>query len=437
MIVDLKRNVLRLFVLTIESRLFESANMSKLVPQTIVIGVLVAWNVLPAVAQPAPDGSPSSPSFAQPAPDGTTYRETPATEDLLRQRISNLVKAECQRWGIPGYALAVVKDERIFYQAGFGLADIEARRPVTPETVFGLASVTKTFTALALLDLVDRGLIDLDQTVGTYLPDVRPKWKRLTIRQLASMTAGMRKGIPRECAWVEEMRILERLPLLSEPGSNFAYSNPSYRLLGTIIERVTGKPYLQVIRDLITTPLSMPMTGIPETLSQTGLLSAAYSDENGNGPLRKIVYKPTATSYSAGMLFSNVIDMSRYAGALMNRMIISPQGYQTLWFDRPPLPSGAPSNWAFGWGSAIDKRYGQRRIGMNGGDPAVSSTVLIFPESGIAVIGLSNLHKPPVYRIARMVARIVLGLEQDGAGDEPLEGEGLPPSDINQAQEYP
>lgn len=380
----------------------------------VLLSSLLTLN-FPASAQP--DQNPYSQPQQMLAPPQLSG------EDLLRQRIGNLVQAQCQELNIPGYALAIVKDGKLFYSAGFGLADMEQRRPATAETIFGLASVTKTFTALALLSLVDRGQINLDGTVATYLPEVRGNWRNLTIRQLASMTAGIPKGIPREVDWPDEMQILEKQPLLYPPGSNYTYSNPSFRLLGTIIEKVTGTPYLKVVRDLITDPLNMPCTGAPERLMQTGLVAAPYGDQMGQGPLRRIEYKRSAISFSAGILFSNVLDLARYAQALMDRKVVSPAAYEQLWFNRPGLPNGQPSNWAFGWGSTIDPTFQQRRIGMNGGDPAVSSTVLIFPDSRTAIIGLSNLNKPPVYRIARMVARMVLGAEQSGALNETPEGE--------------
>lgn len=348
-----------------------------------------------------------------------------ASDAELRKRLSALVEQQCQVNNIPGYAISVVKDGRIFFQAGFGLADIESRRPVMPETIFGLASVTKTFTALCLLMLVDRGLINLDSTADRYLPDVPGRWAKLTIRQLATMTAGLPKGLPHELPWPQEMRVLGKKPLLFAPGTDYCYSNPGYRLLGSIIEKVTGRPYAQVVADFITGPLAMPSTGPPEMLSQTGLIAAPYGDNQGTAPVHRIAYKPSEISFAAGMLFSNVIDLSRYAQSLLdNTVMLSRQAYETLLYDRPPLPSGRRSNWAFGWGSKLDAGAGnQRRIGMNGGDPAVASTILMFPDSRLIVIGLSNIHKPGVYRIAQMAGGLMLACSQEPPQTEAPEGE--------------
>ncbi|HEY9870009.1 MAG TPA: serine hydrolase domain-containing protein [Candidatus Obscuribacterales bacterium] len=415
----------------------------RLLVRVLVAALVVLSAPPPVCAQPAGQRFPQ-PSTGQPpaplvqtgppaplfqtGPVGAGMEPAPtsgAGDSELRQRLAALIAQQCQTNNIPGYAISVVKDGRIFFQSGFGLADIESRRPVTPETIFGLASVTKTFTALCLLMLVDRGQINLDDSVDRYLPDLSGHWAKLTIRQLATMTAGLPKGLPRELPWPQEMRVLEKEPLLFSPGTDYCYSNPSYRLLGSVIEKVTGRPYAQVVAELITGPLSMASTGPPEMLFQTGLIAAPYGDDKGTAPVHRIAYKPSEISFSAGMLFSNVIDLSRYAQSLLdNRVMLSPQGYRTLLYDRPPLPSGQPSNWAFGWGSRVDAGLGnQRRIGMNGGDPAVSSTILLFPDSRLIVIGLSNIHRPEVYRIAQMAARLILAYRQIPTEAEAPEGE--------------
>jgi len=311
----------------------------------------------------------------------------------------------------------------VIHQGGYGYADIDGRKPVTPHTVFGLASLTKTFTALTLLWLVDRGMVRLDDTLDVYLGHLPPQWQKLTIRQLASMQAGMRKGIPRERPWPEEMKALEKMPLLFPPGSASEYSNPSYRILGNVIEKVTGKPYLQVVREVILDPLGMSTTGTTSELQATGLVSTPYDNQQGKAPLRVIGYKDLALSFAAGMLASTSADLALYVRALMNRSILSPVGYETLWIRRPPLPNGNPCNWAFGWGSTHRPLYGgQLSIGMNGGDPAVASTIIILPESQLAVIALSNLQSKPLYRLPRRVLSTVLstlGYAEAAAQPEP------------------
>jgi CubicO group peptidase (beta-lactamase class C family) len=355
------------------------------------------------------------------------------TEDLdaaLRQQIDILVQTRMQEQSIPGYSLSVVKDGRIILHNSYGLANIDQRRPTTNETVFGLASVTKTFTAFCLLSLVDKGLVGLDDPLDKYLNGLGDQYKKLTIRQLASMAAGVPSNIGEQRPWTQQYEQLVHTPLLSEPGSKYLYSNYSYRLLGSVIESVTGKPYLEVVRETMLIPFGMNSTGTTVTLGQTGLVAQTYGDNNGAGPLRAIPFRDPAAQFSAGMLESSSDDMLKYALALMRREILSPTAYQTLWYERPPLTTGEPSKWAFGWGSKISPIYGgARTVSMNGGVPGVASSMILLPERNSCVVALCNLRKPPVYKIATEVAILVFGSKNGQPAEPEAEGSSMEASD--------
>src|ERR1043166_6554438 len=151
----------------------------------------------------------------------------------LAQRIDKLVQNKVSELNVPGYSLVVIYKGNTILQKGYGFADRERHIPVTPETVFGLASMTKTFTALALLILVDEGKVRLDDTLNKYFDGLSPKYRQITIRQLASMIAGVPvKGIgDREgLSWQEEFKRVQNMPLDSRPGTRYSYSNLSYRI---------------------------------------------------------------------------------------------------------------------------------------------------------------------------------------------------------------
>lgn len=352
--------------------------------------------------------------FAAPAGYAAGSDQPPATS-ITDKRIDDLVKAAVARGGIAGYSLVVLKDGKVIHQSGYGFADQAKKVPVTPQTAFGLASVTKTFTALALLSLVEKGKLKLDDPLSKHLTGLPTAWKKLTLRQLASMTAGVPNDIPREKPWPEEMAIVQTMPLLFTPGSRFAYSNPSYRTLGTVIERVTGKPYLQYLRETVLSPLAMKSTGTREELEKLTTVSQPFGFNQRTGNAVLLRYKPTEISFSSGMLFSNTADMAKYAQALLDHKLFSASSYDTLFVSRPPLTTGAQSNWAFGWGVERKKSYGGRLVcGMNGGNPGVASTILLVPEEKLAIVGLSNVYSPAAYRIPRMVAQAVLNLKTSG-----------------------
>lgn len=358
-------------------------------------------------------------AFAQSA---NSNQQAQTQNDELNQKLAavdQMVIERMQMLNMPGYCLAIIKNGKVVFQKPYGYADVSQARPVTNQTVFGLASLTKTFTALTLLSLVDKGLVNLDDPLSKYVRDLSPQYQNLTIRQLASMTAGVPKVVPQEVEWRNQIPILDKMPLQFEPGSQYLYSNFSYRLLGTVITNVTKRDYLEVVRETILNPLQMNNTATTVIMSKYGIVATAYGDNNGKGPLRQIEYKNPEVSFSAGMLASTSDDLVRYVFGLMSRKIISPQAYQTMWYTRPPLTTGAPSPWAFGWSAGKkEKMGGQYVVAMNGGTPGVASSIIIFPESNSAIISLSNLRKPPVYQIAQKAAAIMFA-PQNASGPAP------------------
>lgn len=328
------------------------------------------------------------------------------------EQVDAMVNRSMSEQQIPGYCLTIIKDGTTVFQRNYGFAVLERRQPTTADTVFGLASLTKTFTALTLLSLVDKGLVGLDDPLAKYVDGLTRPYQSLTIRQLASMAAGVPNKLAQEVEWKNQLEILDHTALVSQPGSQFLYSNFSYRLLGSVIETATRRPFFEVVQETILAPLQMSSTATTVMMQGSGRLAEAYGDNMGKGPLRPIEYKNPAISFSAGMLASTSNDLTKYVYGLMSRRIISPQAYRTLWLDRPALSSGQPCPWAFGWhsGSSADMRD-QFVVSMNGGTPGVASSIIILPDSNSAVIALCNLRKPPVYQIAKAAARIMFGTE--------------------------
>lgn len=368
--------------------------------------LMMALQGTPSLAQAqtlAPTATPDSVPGPTPATDAESL--------AIAKSVDQLVLSELSQQNIPGYALAVIKDGKLIVHRGYGVMDLQTQQPVTPQTVFGLASLTKTFTALTLLTLVDQGKVGLDDTLDMYVSDLTKPYQKLTIRQLASMTAGVPKELAQEVEWKNQLPILVNTPLVSEPGTAFLYSNFSYRLLGDVIQKASSRPYFELVRERIFTPLQMTSSGTTVEFQSSGLLASPYGDNNGQAQVHPVQYKSPAISFSAGMLASTVDDLLKYSQALLSRQLLSPASYQTLWYQRPPLPGGAPSPWAFGWSSKVDPKYGTRIVAMNGGTPGVASTIILLPEKNCAVVSLCNLRKPAVPAIARKVASLVFSVE--------------------------
>lgn len=383
--------------------------------------VSLAMGLAPVFAQPMSPPVGGNP-FPPGQPDGvaTPQYSAPVDPDLQDrlQKVDAMVVERMQALNMPAYCLAIIKDGKVVFQKPYGYSNMETKEPTTNDTIFGLASLTKTFTSLTLLSLVDKGLVGLDDPLSKYIDGLTDDYKPLTIRQLASMTAGVPSKVSQEVDWRNQLDILDHTPLVSTPGSAYLYSNFSYRLLGSVIEKVTGQPYLQVVESTICAPLNMKSTGTVTLLRPTGRVAQAYGDNMGQGPLRPIEYKSPTIAFSAGMLATTSNDLIKYVTALMSHQIISPAGYKTMWDYRPPLTTGQPSKWAFGWAKAYNKNMNAMTLSMNGGTPGIASTIIILPESNSAVIALCNLRKPPVYQVARTAAAIAFGSGAQPAADE-------------------
>lgn len=352
----------------------------------------------------------------------------PATNDMPARlaRIDAMVQERMQSLNLPGYTIAIIKSGTVVFQKCYGYADLERQIPVTNDTVFGLASVTKAFTSHALLYLADKGLVGLDDPLDKYLEGLTRPYQKLTVRQLASMTAGVSDKVTPEVDWKDQLDILVHTPLVSEPGSQYLYSNFSTRLVGSVLVKASGKRYLELLNEIIFAPLQMNSTATTVLLQNTGRVAQGYTDNQGKGRLRPVEYKSPAVSFAAGMLASTSNDVVRYTLGLMSRRMLSEQAYRTLWYDRPPLSTGKPNNWAFGWAAGPNKNLGgQYQVVKNGGTPGVASIIIILPESNSAVVALCNLRKPPVYGIAKTAAIMAFG-DTNGPA-EADQDENMPP----------
>src|SRR5262245_46717625 len=187
-----------------------------------------------------------------------------------RQRIDSMVGAEVSGTPIAGVAIAVVKGRDTIAMKGWGLADVENDVPVTPASVFRIGSVTKQFTSAAIMQLVDKGRLSLDDTLGAMLPNMPAAWRPVTLRQLLNHTSGIPSythiGAAWQRRWREDMTPDSLLAFTAKdtmdfaPGSKWRYDNTGYVLLGMILDKTTGTPYPKYLQEQIFKPLGLAST---------------------------------------------------------------------------------------------------------------------------------------------------------------------------------
>jgi CubicO group peptidase (beta-lactamase class C family) len=313
----------------------------------------------------------------------------------------------------PGAAIIVVKNGQVIFRKGYGLANIELNVPIRPEMVFRLCSVTKQFTAVAIMMLVEQGKLSLNDDITKFFPDYPTGGKKIMIENLLSHTSGIKDYI--EKLWPQSMRQdlkLERLidafkndGLKFEPGTKVSYSNSNYIILGAIIEKLSGKEYRRFIEENIFKPLGMKHSyyeGIQELIPNR--VSGYLKSE---GAFFNAPYISTNQLYAAGALCSSVDDLALWDAAVYSDKLLKQSSWERI-FTPYKLANGETSDYAFGW---VISRFQGRTIASHGGGVFGSRAwVMRVPEDHVYVAILANDSsaetQPEI--VARRLAAIVI-----------------------------
>jgi len=325
--------------------------------------------------------------------------------------IDRYVETQLQRQHIPGLALVVVRDGRVVKMGDYGFSNLELKVPVTTDTVFEIGSMTKAFTAMAIMLLVEDGKLGLEDPAGKYLPTLPDAWKAVTIRQLLSHTSGipdfeevMGYGAYRN-VWQADKVIatVARMPMDFKPGTRWKYSNTGYFLLTLIIEKLGGEPYVSFVKKRILDPVGMTRTRDSEPTQIIPGRAAGYEFARGQLENRDPL-QPTIGS-GAGMLVSTANDLVKWNAALDAQSILKPASYAQVW-DNQPLADGSPSGYGFGW--FVAPMRGHRTQSHSGGTAGFSSNILRLPDDHLTVIVLTNTHSANPVSITNHIARLLV-----------------------------
>lgn len=353
---------------------------------------------------------------------------------------------------IPGLAVAFAKDGKVVYSKGFGYADMDTGRPVNPSTIFGVASVTKSFTCLAIMQLADAGKLSPDDPVVRYLPEFRlpdeRATKTATIAHLMSHTAGLpplpalewaiepsREGDPLASEYTpvgevakdhDPLRTVADLlqyiakgeyEQTGQPGEIMSYSNDSYGLLGEIIERVSGEPYEKYMHDHIFAPLGMMRTtfDIAEA-HRFGDVTELYARDKHDVIRHSPNWSDFPAMIACGQLRSSVLELLHYGNMYVNggqvggRTILSAAGVAEM---RKPRIRTGRDLW-YGYGMSVRPDYhGVTLVGHSGGLKGVSSYYGYCPEQRLVGAVTMNLSGAPALHIWNAGMNVLLGVPTD------------------------
>lgn len=350
----------------------------------------------------------------------STPRKTVNNNDKYFQEIETYLQSMVDNDVTTGLAIAVTKDQEIVYSKGFGVRNIDTKERLEPKNIFHVASVSKPFTAAAVMQLYEKGMIDIDQPLTTYLPYFKMKderYKKITIKQMLNHTSGMpdvgdyewEKAISDEGAAERFTRRLIDSTLISVPGAEYHYSNTAFDIMADLIAKVSGMSFEKYMKENILVPLGMNESSFyyPEVKK-----SLRTSPHIGSPPKVSPVYPYNRMHAPSSTLNSNVLEMSHwaivnmYSGKYKNSRILSPDTHllmitPTLTINKERDRSVAISWFLYPYREMINIEHG-------GSDDGYRSLVTLIPERKIGIILLCNLEETPLYDIRNKVRDILI-----------------------------
>jgi D-alanyl-D-alanine carboxypeptidase len=314
----------------------------------------------------------------------------------------------------PGAAVIVVKDGKILLRTVYGMADTAQGVKMRPEMALRIGSMTKQFTATAILLLADEGKLSLQDEITKFLPDYPTQGKRITIEHLLTHTSGIvsytgRPGYaqraPQDTTVAAQIDSFKNEPLQFAPGTQYRYNNSGYYLLGAIIEKASGLPYHEFVAQRIFVPLGMTHTAYEGHERSKWPGAAGHSQlDQGFGPARPL---GANQAYAGGALVSTVDDLARWDAAV-GRELLAPATWQRA-FASYRLADGKESNYGYGWELTLVQ--GEPAVGHSGATRGFRSYGLRLPGKGVYVAVLTNSDSGTVVPdvVTRRAAAVAIG----------------------------
>lgn len=324
----------------------------------------------------------------------------------LESKVDSLLQ-EKYKSNAPGATFLISKNGKIIYKKAFGLSNLELNLPMHTENVFEIASITKQFTAIAILMLMEKGKLNLDDQLSTFIPDYPTNGYKITIHHLLTHTSGIKdftrvKGLnaiaTQQLAPLDLIDFFKNEPMDFAPGEEMKYNNSGYILLGYIIEKVSGQSYASFVEDQIFKKLGMKSSIYG---SHREVIKNRASGYHNKGRYVNRTQVSHSFAYSAGGLMSNVNDMFIWQEAIKNNLLIKKKTTKKA-FTNYTLNNGEAIDYGYGWHLKELNRIPTREHG--GHFFGFKSMGVYLPEQDIYVIGLNNCDCNSPTTITREIA---------------------------------
>lgn len=342
----------------------------------------------------------------------------------MQQKIDKVATDALAKTGVPSASVAVVKDGQIAYLHAYGNARLDPATPAKPEMRYSIGSISKQFTAAAILLLQEQGKLSLDDKVGKFIPGIT-RANEVTIRQLLSHTSGYQDYWPQDYVMplmlqpVTAQKILDtwaRKPLDFEPGAKWQYSNTNYVIAGLIVEKASGEPLLQFLQEKVFTPLNM------KSVADTDKAKLGDTDPTGYlrfalGPPRPAPKEGSGWLFAAGELAMPAEDLAKWDISIINQKLMRPASYHD--FETEVLLKNGLGTF-YGLGVFVHPDHGHRSLSHGGEVSGFTSENVVFPDERVAVVVLTNQDAAGASgAIAKGIAPLLL------ASDDPATPEKL------------
>lgn len=334
-----------------------------------------------------------------------------STETSLERRIDTFATHALASRATVGLAIGVARRGHPVFLHGYGLADLEARSPVTERTVFRIGSITKEFTAASILLLVERGLLSLDDPLSKWLPSF-PRRNEVTIRQLLTHTSGIHNYTSlKDFAATSHLElptaalvdvIAHQQPLFDfPPGTSYNYSNSGFFLLGAVIEKISGQSYNTFVIANVLAPLGLNDTR-PDVYAEIvpGRASGYEVSKDAPSGFNNASYISITAAAAAGAMRSTVGDLLRWHDALLGGKLLKASSLALMLtpgrlkdgrlasVTKPPAPNATASD--YGFGITLGNQHGRRTIGHGGSINGFNASLETYPDDGTTIVLLTN-----------------------------------------------
>lgn len=345
-------------------------------------------------------------------------------DPVMKARVDAIALGVMEQRGVPSASVAVVQGGKLVYTRAYGRAHIDPDKTATPAMRYSIGSISKQFTAAAILFLQEQGKLRLDDAIGKYVPGLM-RGDEVTIRQILTHTSGYQDYWPEDYL-MEPMEkpttaqeILDRWakkPLDFEPGTQWQYSNTNYVIAGLIVENVSGQKLIDFLEERIFHPLGMRSVWDSDQTKLTQTDATPYI-RYALGPFRQAPKEGAGWMFAAGELAMTAHDLALWDASLIAQNLLKPESYKEM-FTELKLKDGKGTN--YGLGVSVGDLDGHRDISHDGEVTGFVASNKVLVDDGVAVVVLTNHMAPGAREIAELSATEVVDQKRTAAKDETL-----------------